>query len=406
MNFKEILKEAILNNTKIIVTGKSGWGKSEMIQQVAKDLGYELIDFRLSEVLPEDLVGLPKLRDDYYEYVPPKWLYDVVSNPDKKYLLFLDEITQGTPEVLNICYKIFDKVTKIGNYTLNNVAVVGATNYSDESNYLSELPQPLKNRACMIELDHNVNNAANYLLEKFNINQKASLRYYEALKRAIQDSNPRSVEKAVNLIKAGCSKKLVTPFVGFQSYNDLLSVFGDKENKAQNLSNLDVATKDLQRGYTLFNGTKYRNDDLVGLKLLYNLSDEEYGVLKKTEKPTQIPNDLNTNLVADVLASKPDVDASTMELVHNEARTFSPLYYITKMKINVKTMTNQFESLKAMLCMTDEELLRELVKRNRTLPIEVMRLYRDKLPWDLLKVWKQKGWLTANKINEFRKELS
>ena len=107
LNFKEILKEAIKNNTKIIITGRSGYGKSEMVAQVAEELGMELIDFRLSEVLPEDLVGIPKVKDDYYEYVPPKWLYDVVSNPDKKYLLFLDEITQVTPEVLNICYKIF-----------------------------------------------------------------------------------------------------------------------------------------------------------------------------------------------------------------------------------------------------------------------------------------------------------
>ena len=70
-----------------------------MIQQVAAEMNLELIDFRLSEVLPEDIVGIPKVKDDYYEYVPPKWLYDVVNNPDKKYLLFLDEITQGTPEV-------------------------------------------------------------------------------------------------------------------------------------------------------------------------------------------------------------------------------------------------------------------------------------------------------------------
>ena len=107
MNFKKLLSEAIDNDTKIIITGRSGWGKSEMINQVAQEKGMELIDFRLSEVLPEDLVGIPKVKDDFYEYIPPRWLYEVVQHPEKKYLLFLDEITQGTPEVLNICYKIF-----------------------------------------------------------------------------------------------------------------------------------------------------------------------------------------------------------------------------------------------------------------------------------------------------------
>ena len=106
MNFKEILAEAIQNKVKIIITGRSGWGKSEMIAQVAEEEGLELVDFRLSEVLPEDIIGIPKVVGEYYEYIPPKWLYEVVNNPEKKYLLFLDEITQGTPEVLNICYKI------------------------------------------------------------------------------------------------------------------------------------------------------------------------------------------------------------------------------------------------------------------------------------------------------------
>ena len=89
MNFKELLKEAIENNTKIIVTGRSGWGKSEMIQQVAEELNLELIDFRLSEVLPEDIVGIPKVKGDYYEYVPQVWLYDVIKHQEKKYILFL-----------------------------------------------------------------------------------------------------------------------------------------------------------------------------------------------------------------------------------------------------------------------------------------------------------------------------
>ena len=222
MNFKKLLSEAIDNNTKIIITGKSGWGKSEMIAQVAEEKGMELIDFRLSEVLPEDLIGIPKVRDDFYEYVPPKWLYEVVNNPDKKYLLFLDEITQGTPEVLNICYKIFDKVTKVGNYTLDNVAVVGATNYQDESNYLSELPQPLKKRACMLELRHNSEEAANYLVKKYAFDDSLVKR---AIKSTIEMSNPRSTEKAINLIMNNCAKELSLPYIGMQAYTQLKNVF-------------------------------------------------------------------------------------------------------------------------------------------------------------------------------------
>jgi len=285
MDFKEILKDAIKNNAKIIVTGRSGYGKSEMIKQVAEEIGYELIDFRLSEILPEDLVGIPKLRDDYYEYVPPRWLYDVVQNPDKKYLLFLDEITQGTPEVLNITYKIFDKVTKVGNYELPNVAVVGATNYSDESNYLNELPQPLKNRACMIELNHSSKIYVDYLMNKYkdifvslDANTKSEMK--NTLKTIIADSNPRSTDKAIELIKNNCVKELVIPYIGYNNYTALRGYLLNTTVDASTLGGLEKAEIDLTNGFMSVHGKRYDIEEPIDLKVKYNLTDEEYQVVK------------------------------------------------------------------------------------------------------------------------------
>jgi len=284
MDFKEILKDAIKNNTKIIVTGKSGYGKSEMVKQVAEELGYELIDFRLSEILPEDLVGIPKLRDDYYEYVPPKWLYEVKENPDKKYLLFLDEITQGTPEVLNICYKIFDKVTKVGNYELPNVAVVGATNYSDESNYLNDLPIPLKNRACNIELNHSSKIYIDYLMNKYKDNfseaqKKTKNELKELLKQIIEDSNPRSVDKAIELINNNCCKDIVIPYIGYNNYSALRGYLLNTASDISTLSGLEKAEIDLANGFTIVHGKRFNIDEPVDLQAKYELTDEEYEIV-------------------------------------------------------------------------------------------------------------------------------
>lgn len=285
MDFKEVLKDAIKNNTKIIVTGKSGWGKSEMIRQVAEELGYELVDFRLSEILPEDLVGIPKLREDYYEYVPPRWLYNIVNNPDKKYLLFLDEITQGTPEVLNITYKIFDKVTKVGDYELPNVAVVGATNYKDESDYINELPQPLKNRACMIELNHSTKIYVDYLVNKYKdkfskMDSSTRTEVKHLLSSIINDSNPRSTDKAIELINNNCMKELVIPYIGYNYYTALRGyMLSPDEKQATALSGLEKATLDLNNGFMLIHGKRFDIDEPIDLKVRYNLTDEEYQIV-------------------------------------------------------------------------------------------------------------------------------
>ena len=404
MNFKNLLKEAINNNTKIIVTGRSGWGKSEMIQQAAEELGMELVDFRLSEVLPEDIVGIPKVKDDYYEYVPPKWLYEVVSNPDKKYLLFLDEITQGTPEVLNICYKIFDKVTKVGNYTLDNVSVVGATNYSNESNYLSELPTPLKNRACMIELNHDSLEAANYLISKYELD-KDNTSLMRTLRNTIESSNPRSTEKAIQLISNKCSKELCIPFVGFDCYQNLAS-FLDVKKRPENLTGLEEAMYDLTQGYVEFNGERYQITNVADLSVIYNLNDEEAQIISDKISAGAITiNSGRKDLLTQYAIAHPELKGSQLEAMVT-SNSFNPLKYIQKMKLNATTMTNQFESLKAMLMLSTKELLTKLCKI-RVLPLDVMKLYRTDLPWDVIyQYWILTDNFTDNKYKEFAKEVA
>ena len=102
-------------------------------------------------------------------------------------------------------------------------------------------------------------------------------------------------------------------------------------------------------------------------------------------------------------ASKPELTASQLEDLAT-CRSFNPLQYIKQFKITTTTMTNQFETLRNMLGKSAEDFLR-LLCTHRTLPIEVMKVYRDQLPWDLLAESAKKGWLTQNKLQEFHKEL-
>lgn len=403
MNFKEILSEAIDNNTKIILTGYSGWGKSEMIQQVAEEKGLELIDFRLSEVLPEDLVGIPKVKGDYYEYVPPKWLYDVVNNPDKKYLLFLDEITQGTPEVLNICYKIFDKITKVGNYTLTNVAVVGATNYQSESNYLSELPTPLKNRACMLELDKDIDRASNYLIQKYSLTSEIK----PVLDKCIVDSNPRSTEKALTLIMNHCNKHLVIPYINASNYQSLNNFITLTESQSESLTDLEKARVALSLGFIVLNNKKYSINHPHYLTINYHLSQEESEIIEDEFASKEMPvveDALSGFVTAYAITNSATLSSDELRILSEES-TFNVYKYLKGMKLNTKILKEQLSLLCELTCKTDVELMRDLAA-NRILPIDIMRNFKDIVPWDILKAQKDKGWLTESKLSEFAKELA
>lgn len=403
MKFKELLSEAIDNDTKIIITGYSGWGKSEMVTQVAEEKGLELIDFRLSEILPEDLVGIPKVQGDYYEYVPPKWLYEVVQHPEKKYLLFLDEITQGTPEVLNICYKIFDKVTKVGNYTLTNVAVVGATNFQSESNYLNELPEPLRKRACNLQLSHDVNSAAEYLMNKYNLN---GTRIKDAFKECIKESNPRSTEKALTLVLNNCSKELSAAYVGFTQYQNLKSAVGIAL-KPEALTQVDKALADIDNGFTLLNDQRYKISEPLVLKYQYVLTDEEYDIVKQRFERGEIPSvSAKRTFFTDWALSRQNLTTKDLEEL-SKTSSFNINNYIRKVRITKALLDKQMVAMCELSnCPSVADLFTKMIQFGKIIPIDVMREYKKYMPWDLIKEQNRQGLLTEAKQKEFAKELA
>lgn len=422
MNFKEVLKEAIKNDTKIIITGRSGYGKSEMVKQVAEELGYELVDFRLSEVLPEDLVGIPKVKDDYYEYVPPKWLYEIVTHPEKKYLLFLDEITQGTPEVLNICYKIFDKVTRVGNYTLENVAVVGATNYSDESNYLNELPEPLKKRACNLELDHSEGIYADYLMNKYSkfltaynkneINNIGSL-----IRHAIGESNPRSVDKAISLMLNNCSDTLVTPYIGLQMTAVLRPFFTQQTTNTNNvaLSNLEGARKALKQGFILIGSKRYDIEDPADLMATYNLTAEEYETIKqefRTEFAGNIHGNNKGTIYEALNAIKPSIsDTRLMEII-NVSNTFNWDVYAKRIKLMAKdqaSVDNQINVINVIAHNTSysaKDIFKMKGEAIQYCAPGLLKAFEEDIDWDLYSKLYAKGRISEKNAQELWDKFS
>ena len=135
------------------IEGKHGIGKSEIISQMFKDLGYRMIYLFVGQASDAgDLIGLPDKVDavfkneDGEEYVakittfaPPKWW---PRDPQEKICIFLDEANRGKPEISQCLMDMLLNRKLNGMQLPTNTRIVGAWNPIDDGFYQVEEPDP------------------------------------------------------------------------------------------------------------------------------------------------------------------------------------------------------------------------------------------------------------------------
>lgn len=139
------------------IAGPPAIGKSQVVHQVADAANAEMIDIRLSQYLSEDLTGLPE-RDEKTgkaKYLPFD-VFPLVGDkiPDGKsgWIIFLDELSSATEEVLAAAYSlILDRM--VGGKKLHDKClVVAAGNRASDSAIARELPDTLITRMLPAEM--------------------------------------------------------------------------------------------------------------------------------------------------------------------------------------------------------------------------------------------------------------
>lgn len=140
----------------ILLIGKHGIGKSEIISKYYANLGMKVEPLFLGQMSdPGDLLGFPKekkvmiedIEREIMSFLPPQWwTYDVPL------CLFLDEINRARPEILQVVMDLaLNK--KIGGRELpKGSVVVAAANFGDEYQ-LTDLDPALVSRFNIYELD-------------------------------------------------------------------------------------------------------------------------------------------------------------------------------------------------------------------------------------------------------------
>ncbi len=144
----EALHALITERVPLHIWGTCGVGKSQIVAQVASDLGWQFLDIRAVQLDPVDLRGLPRISADQAEWVPPKFL--PISG---KGILFLDELTAAPQMTQAGCYQlVLDR--KLGEYHLpDGWVVVAAGNPASERGVHFSMPRPLRNRFVHLSLE-------------------------------------------------------------------------------------------------------------------------------------------------------------------------------------------------------------------------------------------------------------
>lgn len=131
----------------VFIWGAPGIGKSAIVQEFADSLGLECVSLLGSQLAPEDIIGVPQIKDGFSQFCPPRTIAR-----EEPYVLFLDELNACTSEVQKAFYSLIHE-RRIGEYHLpEGSIVVGAGNRTQDNAITRPMSSALINRMFHVEL--------------------------------------------------------------------------------------------------------------------------------------------------------------------------------------------------------------------------------------------------------------
>lgn len=151
LQLSECIADAVKAKVVPFIKGSPGIGKSAIVKAFAKQYGLYLIDLRLSQVDPCDLLGFPNINKEAGRsgYMPMDTFPlegDKIPDGYNGWCLFLDELPGAEPAVQKAAYKlILDRL--VGNRALHErVVIVAAGNLETDNAFVEDLSTALQSR--------------------------------------------------------------------------------------------------------------------------------------------------------------------------------------------------------------------------------------------------------------------
>ncbi len=123
--FRTIVPHVTAARFPVLLRGRHGIGKSEVVYQLATDLDLPVVERRASQMTEGDLLGLPSTDGAVTTWNPPAWFKTAC---DEAVVLFLDEVDRATPEVRQGIFELTDS-RKLAGFCLHaDTIIVAAVN--------------------------------------------------------------------------------------------------------------------------------------------------------------------------------------------------------------------------------------------------------------------------------------
>jgi hypothetical protein len=195
-----------------MVLGKSGWGKTATVEKYAKDNGLKIAYVDMAGQLPESIAGIPAVYtketdesgEQYYKRMLDVELREFLECEGEGWILFFDEINQGSPEALNTLYSIAHPIPEMRRWCGHRISkcqIVACGNLSDGTDgtvYLTDIPTPLLNRFFVFKLKLDKTGATQCLKDKYkNIPQVG--KYIKVM--LDNDIAPRDADLALDILQ-------------------------------------------------------------------------------------------------------------------------------------------------------------------------------------------------------------
>lgn len=174
----DLILETLKAGLVPMLKGSPGIGKSDIIREIGNNNNLEIIDFRLAQADPTDMLGMPFISGNRTDNHPPVSFPIAGDEPPKGkngWILFFDEINSAPLSVQAASYKIIlDRM--VGNHKLHpKVAIVAAGNLDSDKAITNRISTALQSRMIHFELevDHKSwlewanNNEVDYRIKSF-----------------------------------------------------------------------------------------------------------------------------------------------------------------------------------------------------------------------------------------------
>lgn len=128
---RQVAPYVIRRRKPAMLRGRHGVGKSEVVYQIASDLGLTVIERRASQMQEGDLIGLPSIVESEIDgapvsrFNPPDWFHAACAKPC---VLFLDELDRATLEVRQGIFELTDSRKMFGKHLHPDTVIFAAVN--------------------------------------------------------------------------------------------------------------------------------------------------------------------------------------------------------------------------------------------------------------------------------------